>query len=439
MSEGGRNETTPVVDAISKLRFEGNIIPHAWYQNITEKGRHGTRPDLVSITILSEICYWYRQTIVKDEDTGAVIGRRKKFREDKLQKTYAGLAAQFGISKGMVKEAIDSLCDRGLLTVEFRNVADSSGYVRTNMMYIEPIPAGIDRISLPKTITSTLTIPQENNTTSPPCSPPPPKLQPMTPIATAEDHIMYLESSSETSTKDISSDAEKPTSDVSLSGNEAKATKTKSKEQSEEEKTRCEAAKELWEEFRGILSEYTTEIRHVKPMDFTKYTDGTIDSLTEFMALRIDYYEKAKIPADLTKWAEAIDKMLRIDKISQERLNAVIGIIFNDGNRIGKFWGTNIQSAPNLREHFVRIEEQCVKAGLMQTGQPKTVTKQSPSNEPWKDWMFTHRPTRIAYQTQDGGIWTEEHEQQFQADFLKRFGRPWTQEDDNQWMEHHKS
>jgi hypothetical protein len=40
-----------------------------------------------------------RPTILRDEATGEVIGWRKKFKADRLQRTYQRLSYQFGITK----------------------------------------------------------------------------------------------------------------------------------------------------------------------------------------------------------------------------------------------------------------------------------------------------------------------------------------------------
>ena len=61
---------TPEVETISRLHLEGNIIPHTWYQNITLSGH----PDVIAITILADIVYWYRWRELRDEATGAVVG-----------------------------------------------------------------------------------------------------------------------------------------------------------------------------------------------------------------------------------------------------------------------------------------------------------------------------------------------------------------------------
>ncbi|UJQ43502.1 hypothetical protein [Acinetobacter phage vB_AbM_WUPSU] len=110
------NET---VDKIGLMNIEGNVIPFNWFSVF--KFKNG-KPDLNAIVILSEIVYWYRPKIVRDEDTGATIGVRKKFKADLLQRSYESFAKQFGLTKRQVKEAFDRLCEFGVVIREFRTV-----------------------------------------------------------------------------------------------------------------------------------------------------------------------------------------------------------------------------------------------------------------------------------------------------------------------------
>jgi len=55
---------TPEVEAVGQMHFEGNIIPHRWYQNITHTTPGGhTKPHLEAILILSDVVYWYRPVV----------------------------------------------------------------------------------------------------------------------------------------------------------------------------------------------------------------------------------------------------------------------------------------------------------------------------------------------------------------------------------------
>lgn len=111
------------VDAIGALNVVGNTIPHRWYGEI--KLANG-KPDINSIILLSEILYWHRPRIEKDEYTGEILGAKTRFKSDLLQKDYASLAKQFGFTKRQVSDAIKRLEDAGLIkrvhrTVHYKN------------------------------------------------------------------------------------------------------------------------------------------------------------------------------------------------------------------------------------------------------------------------------------------------------------------------------
>ncbi len=137
-----KKTTTPVVDAIGQITFQGNIIPPSWFKTI----KRGSKAHLLAINILSDVIYWYRPTFTRDEETGELISVTKKFRSDKLQKQYDAWALQFGQSKEQVKDACDLLVEMGLITREFRNVRTESR-ILPNVMFVEPIPENIAHIT----------------------------------------------------------------------------------------------------------------------------------------------------------------------------------------------------------------------------------------------------------------------------------------------------
>src|SRR3990167_7742017 len=94
-------ETTPVVDEIEKLSISGNVIPPSWYQSIkTDTGKTA----LLAINVLADVIYWYRPTILRDEETNEVIGKQRKFKADKLQRSYKQIADFFGVTKDSARE-----------------------------------------------------------------------------------------------------------------------------------------------------------------------------------------------------------------------------------------------------------------------------------------------------------------------------------------------
>jgi hypothetical protein len=137
--------TTNAVDEIGRMNLAGNLTPASWYQHI--KFANG-KTDLAAVTILADVVYWYRPVEIRDEETGATIGWRKKFAGDMLQRGYAQLAEQFGLSKEQARDACHRLRDAGLLRIEIRNnVRYGDGMIANNVVYLEPMPEAVAAIT----------------------------------------------------------------------------------------------------------------------------------------------------------------------------------------------------------------------------------------------------------------------------------------------------
>ncbi|SKC61975.1 hypothetical protein [Maledivibacter halophilus] len=138
---------TAVIE-VKDLALDGNIIDNGWIENLRyDNGK----PNMNAILILSEIYYWYKPTLIRDEATGKAIGYKQKFKADKLQKSYQALGDRFGISKRQAKLACDFLKEKGLIEIEFRTIV-VNGKKLNNVMFIQLIPGelkkitGIDRV-----------------------------------------------------------------------------------------------------------------------------------------------------------------------------------------------------------------------------------------------------------------------------------------------------
>lgn len=149
MQTEGRNMSTTgnkTVDAIGQIHFEGNIIPHMWYQTLRlDDGK----PDTISMILLSEFIYWYRPTVVKDERSGAFMKMKKKFKEDLLQKSYKELSEQFGFSYKQIRGALERLEAKRVCRRVFRTVESPKGKL-PNTMFIELFIPGIMEITFPQ-------------------------------------------------------------------------------------------------------------------------------------------------------------------------------------------------------------------------------------------------------------------------------------------------
>lgn len=129
-----------IVDEISKMHI--NSIPEAWYRTIRMKNQ----PHAIAILILWDLLYWYKWTELRDEKSGMVIGYKKKFRDNLLQRSYADIAAKFGISKRQATDVISFLQTLGLLKKVFRTI-NVNGIKCSNVLYIELIPSKIKEFS----------------------------------------------------------------------------------------------------------------------------------------------------------------------------------------------------------------------------------------------------------------------------------------------------
>lgn len=121
------------VDAVGRMHFHGNIVPNSWYQTIV---KDSAGCDSIALLILADIVYWYRPTEVRDEVSGEVVGMRKKFRADMLQRNYKQLTKSLGVTRSQAKAALQRLEDLGLVKRCFRTV-DTGGMTLANVMFID--------------------------------------------------------------------------------------------------------------------------------------------------------------------------------------------------------------------------------------------------------------------------------------------------------------
>lgn len=136
----------PDVDTIGQLNITGNVTPQSWYQHIRYSNKRGNYPNLLAIAILSDIVYWYRPVEVRDETTLHVVGWRKKFKDDKLQRSPDAFAKLYGVSLKQVRESLQLLQELGLIEIELRPIKTRYGTI-PNSMFIGLKPYAIAEIS----------------------------------------------------------------------------------------------------------------------------------------------------------------------------------------------------------------------------------------------------------------------------------------------------
>lgn len=134
---------------VGEMNITGNVIPMNWFKWLVRtpkrdpdkpppKRPHPPKPHTTAIMILADIVYWYRPTIVRDEETGQRVGAYKKFKADKLQRSRRYYVDLFGYSKNQVSEALKFLVQQGVITTELRqDIVTKRGTPLSNVMFID--------------------------------------------------------------------------------------------------------------------------------------------------------------------------------------------------------------------------------------------------------------------------------------------------------------
>lgn len=139
-----KRDLPKIVQEAGEINLHGTLIDDGWYQHL--RFDSGV-PNMIAILILSEVFYWYRPTVIKDEESGKIIEIKKKYHADKLQKDYKSLGERFGVSKRTAQNACHFLRDLGLITIEKRIVDLPNGNRLGNVTFIEPVMKNIRKIS----------------------------------------------------------------------------------------------------------------------------------------------------------------------------------------------------------------------------------------------------------------------------------------------------
>ena len=160
MKQSKLKDTTPLTDIVSGINITGNIISPFWYKNIcsSKKTKHGTLSvtcDILAVNILADIVYWYRNSIVRNEQSGEIVSIKKKFKADFLQRSYDQIAEYFNVPKQTAKDAVNFLKALGLIKVHFR-VIRNEGLVMSNVMFIEIVPDVLIKFSNNMDTTTTI-------------------------------------------------------------------------------------------------------------------------------------------------------------------------------------------------------------------------------------------------------------------------------------------
>ncbi|TXQ65322.1 replication protein, partial [Escherichia coli] len=84
--------------------------------------------------------------------TGALLGYRKRFQGDKLQRSYQAFAEQFGFGKRETADALKRLRDAGFITLDLRTVEMLDGVKCSNILFVGINPQAIAAITTPSSV-----------------------------------------------------------------------------------------------------------------------------------------------------------------------------------------------------------------------------------------------------------------------------------------------
>jgi hypothetical protein len=138
------DHTSQLVRTLAKMNFSGNITPLAWYDHLrTDKGK----PNLPAILLLSDIVYWYRPIETRDEITARPLPMRKKFAGDFLQRDTKEFAKTYGLTYQQVRDGLNYLQEKGLITKHLRTITMSKRGKRPNTLFVELHPDKLKEIT----------------------------------------------------------------------------------------------------------------------------------------------------------------------------------------------------------------------------------------------------------------------------------------------------
>lgn len=151
-----------VVDEIGTMNFTGNIIPMVWFKTICYPNG---APRNNAIHILADIVYWYRPKEERDEESGQLIGMKKKFKDDYLQRSCVQMAETFGLSKRQVTETVKALEEMGIIKRIFKTIS-VRGQTLNNVLFIKLIPKRLYEVTFPEEIEKKALSPPEGSALS---------------------------------------------------------------------------------------------------------------------------------------------------------------------------------------------------------------------------------------------------------------------------------
>jgi hypothetical protein len=130
---------SPVVQEIGEIHFEGNIVPHTWFQHPALRLESGSL-NLIAIIVLSHLAYWHRPAVTLDEVTGDIRSVRNRFSGEKYRAQYDAIARRYGLSKRQVQEAVTFLVARNIIERDIVDKVPTDTGTIYNVVYLTPVP-----------------------------------------------------------------------------------------------------------------------------------------------------------------------------------------------------------------------------------------------------------------------------------------------------------
>lgn len=120
-----------VVDKMANISFRGDVVPSTWYSTFKdEKGKINA----MALLMLANIVYWYRPTIIRDENGEVFV---KRFKSDLLQRSYNEFCDMFSIGRMTATRNLIYLEEHKVIERVFRDVETESGQILYNTMFIK--------------------------------------------------------------------------------------------------------------------------------------------------------------------------------------------------------------------------------------------------------------------------------------------------------------
>lgn len=132
-------DTYATIQGISEMPYAPDsikITPMSWHKYISF--RNGKK-DHNAIDLLTEIVYWYRSHVVRDELTGDIKGYHKKFSADKFQCSHEEFARRLSLTIDEVVAGLSRLEKSGFITREFRTT--------NNVQFLAPVVHAVRAIT----------------------------------------------------------------------------------------------------------------------------------------------------------------------------------------------------------------------------------------------------------------------------------------------------